>query len=412
MADDKKAEVGSSSDRETLRSVTCTAPVNIAVIKYWGKRNEDLILPTNGSLSASLNQEHLKSTTTVAVSERFDRDRIWLNGKEESIENPRLQNCLREIKRRARKRKLKSGLQPEILNWHVHICSENNFPTAAGLASSAAGYACLVFSLAKLYGIEGGITDIARQGSGSACRSIHGGFVQWLVGQRKDGSDSLAEVVVNEKHWPDMRIVVLVVSDQKKHTGSTQGMQNSVKTSEFLKYRADYVVPNRIEEMIEAIQNRDYQTFAELTMKDSNQMHAVCLDTFPPISYMNDTSKKIIQLVHSYNDYHGYYKAAYTFDAGPNAVLYLLKENVEEVLSLVNHYFPPIANVNDEKFVRGIEVDLDIEINQDLMSAIKLEPIPGAIKYVISTDVGPGPQVLEDKDACLLKENGLPKKCL
>ncbi|KPP57632.1 hypothetical protein Z043_124621, partial [Scleropages formosus] len=148
---------------------------------HWGKRDEDLILPINSSLSVTLHQDQvrsqgeqsavlttkrrltsstllnrilvdciislfqLKSTTTVACSARFKEDRIWLNGKEENINQPRLQSCLREIRRLVRKRRSNRDPGADVLSLShkVHICSENNFPTAAGLASSAAGYACL-----------------------------------------------------------------------------------------------------------------------------------------------------------------------------------------------------------------------------------------------------------------------------
>ncbi|XP_073515726.1 diphosphomevalonate decarboxylase [Phyllobates terribilis] len=132
-----------------MKVVTCTAPVNIAVIKYWGKRNEELILPINSSLSVTLHQDQLKTTTTVSASHEFTEDRIWLNGKEDNISHPRLQSCLNEIRRLARKRRSSSSggsgedSVSRVLNYKVHICSVNNFPTAAGLASSAAGYACL-----------------------------------------------------------------------------------------------------------------------------------------------------------------------------------------------------------------------------------------------------------------------------
>ncbi|KAG8447329.1 hypothetical protein GDO86_014699, partial [Hymenochirus boettgeri] len=205
-----------------MKKVTCTAPVNIAVIKYWGKRNEDLILPINSSLSVTLHQDQLKTTTTAAASREFTEDRIWLNGKEDNIHHPRLQACLREIRRLARKRRNEGGdgNVAQILSRKVHICSANNFPTAAGLASSAAGYACLVYTLAKLYEVEGELSEIARQGSGSACRSLYGGFVQWMMGERDDGKDSLARQVEPECHWPELRVLILVVSDVMLYTAS------------------------------------------------------------------------------------------------------------------------------------------------------------------------------------------------
>lgn len=190
-----------------------------------------------------------------------------------------------------------------VVEHKLHICSENNFPTAAGLASSAAGYACLVYTLATLYGIESEeLSAIGRLGSGSACRSFYGGFVRWLSGKLDDGSDSLAVQVSPVSHWPQMHVLILVVSDTKKKVGSSLGMKLAVQNSELLKYRADVCVPKRIADMERAIAARDFPTFGRLTMQDSNQFHAICLDTFPPCVYMNDTSHSVANFVHAYND--------------------------------------------------------------------------------------------------------------
>ncbi|XP_030620562.1 diphosphomevalonate decarboxylase [Chanos chanos] len=389
--------------------VTCTAPVNIAVIKYWGKRDEELILPINSSLSVTLHQDQLKTTTTVACSRNFQEDRIWLNGKEEDINQPRLQSCLREIRRLARKRRSNEDTTGDvgILSQKVHICSVNNFPTAAGLASSAAGYACLVYTLAQLFGVEGELSGVARQGSGSACRSMYGGFVQWKMGERPDGKDSLAEQVEPESHWPELRVLVLVVSAERKPVGSTSGMQTSVETSRLLKHRADSVVPERMEEMISAIRRRDFAAFGELTMKDSNQFHATCLDTHPPIFYLNDVSRRVINLVHRYNRHYGETRVAYTFDAGPNAVIYTLQDHVKEFVQVVHHFFPPETKVGE--FLKGLSVG-STSLPEELKKAIGMEPMPKGINYIISTKVGPGPCVIENPGLHLLGPDGMPKK--
>jgi len=210
--------------KENKIVVTCTAPVNIAVIKYWGKRDEDLILPINSSLSGTIDQSSMKSTTTIMADPSFDSDRFWLNGQEEDITvNARMRNCLTEIRKRITDIKLKNGSaiipKEELANYKIHIVSHNNFPTASGLASSASGFASLVFTLAKLYGIEekfpGELTTIARVGSGSACRSIYGGFVKWIAGTKPSGEDSIAVQIAPETHWP-MDVFILVVSAKKK----------------------------------------------------------------------------------------------------------------------------------------------------------------------------------------------------
>ncbi|CAH1155710.1 unnamed protein product [Phaedon cochleariae] len=333
-----------------MKVVTCIAPVNIAVIKYWGKRDEDLILPLNDSLSGTLSTEFMCAKTSILASPSLQENRFWLNGIEQSFNNRRLESCLKEVKRRA------NQALPH-LNWNISICSKNNFPTAAGLASSAAGYACLVYALATLYEIQGDISGIARIGSGSACRSVYGGWVQWCKGTTSDGGDCIARQIAPASHWPEMRVLILVVNDARKKYSSTSGMRSSVETSQLLKYRASEIVPHRLSEITEAIKNKDFEKFAEITMKDSNQFHAVCLDTYPPCIYMNDVSHCIVDVIHAYNEYKTCNKVAYTFDAGPNACLYLLESEVEEVLSVINYVFSP-PTANSEEYVKGLTVSI------------------------------------------------------
>lgn len=386
-----------------METITCRAPVNIAVVKYWGKRDEKLVLPINSSISASLHIDHMCTTTTVAASREFIKDRIWLNGREESMDNPRLQTVLHKVKERASNKN-------ELKDCHIHICSENNFPTAAGLASSAAGYACLVYALSKLFKIQGNVTDIARLGSGSACRSLDGGFVQWNMGDKESGTDSIAEQLATEEHWPEMRILILVVSGKKKAVGSSKGMQRSTQTSPFLKHRAEKVAPENVEKMKAAIKSKDFPVFAEITMKESNQLHSVCQDTFPPISYMNDTSWSIVKLVHAYNEYKGETKVAYTFDAGPNAVLYLLKDDVSELFAFINHVFPPPNSQDKHSYFKGLPSENSQTVSKaTITSVVSMEPQANAIKYIIYTKVGPGAQEVTNEDASLIDENGLPK---
>ncbi|XP_058971692.2 diphosphomevalonate decarboxylase [Pocillopora verrucosa] len=398
MADEICAKRIKKSDGVNM--VTCQAPVNIAIIKYWGKRNEQLILPLNSSLSVTLDKKELHSSTTVAVSEDFSEDCIWLNGRKHNIaEMPRIQKCLATMRKLSHNESLKDCC--------IHICSQNNFPTAAGLASSAAGYSCLVFALSRLLQVKGDLSRIARQGSGSACRSMYGGFVEWEKGDAEDGSDSIAKQIVTEDHWPGLRVLILVVNEHKKGTSSTDGMKRSVETSDLLKFRSEFCVPERMKIMKKAISERDFEIFAETTMKESNQLHAVCQDTYPPIAppYMNQTSHSIVQLVTLYNNFCGQLKVAYTFDAGPNAFLFVMEKDIAEISSLIRHFFPPET---DKGFIQGMEVKSQTDLNKNLLKSITIEPSPGAVKYVISTKVGSGPSELGEEHS-LLDENGLPK---
>ncbi|NXI34065.1 MVD1 decarboxylase, partial [Galbula dea] len=395
------------AEERPVTIVTCSAPVNIAVIKYWGKRDNDLILPINSSLSVTLHQDQLKTTTTAATSRDFTEDRLWLNGEEADVGHPRLQACLREVRRLARKRRGGSSedVAPLNLSYKIHIATENNFPTAAGLASSAAGYACLVSTLARLYGVEGELSEVARRGSGSACRSMLGGFVQWQRGQRPDGRDSLAHQVAPETHWPELRVLILVVSGEKKQVSSTAGMQTSVDTSPLLKHRAEVVVPERLELMVQHIRERNFEGFGQLTMQDSNQFHATCLDTFPPIFYLNDISRHIIALAHRFNAHHGSTKVAYSFDAGPNAVIFTLADTVAEFVEVVKRSFPPATN--GDQFVRGLPIS-SASLPEELLTAVMTEPVPGAVCYILHTKPGPGPQLVDDPSQHLLGADGLP----
>lgn len=129
--------------------------------------------------------------------------------------------------------------------------------------------------------------------------------VKWCKGERFDGLDSVAVQLAPAAHWPEMRIIILVANESKKKYSSTSGMKTSVQTSTLLKTRADSIVPQRIEEMTCAIKSKDFIKFAELTMKDSNQFHAICLDTYPPCFYLNDVSRAIIEFIHMYNKHKG-----------------------------------------------------------------------------------------------------------
>lgn len=123
----------------------------------------------------------------------------------------------------------------------------------------------IVSALSNLYGIEENLSEIARQGSGSACRSVLGGWVAWEKGT--NSKDSIARQVANENHWPEIRVLIVVVNSGRKSTTSTGGMARSVQTSSLLKYRAEVIVPQTMKKMESAIKNKNFQEFSELTMR-------------------------------------------------------------------------------------------------------------------------------------------------
>eukprot|EP00943_MAST-04B_sp_MAST-4B-sp1_P009407 g9407.t1 len=383
---------------------TSYAPTNIACIKYWGKRDASLNLPINSSVSITLDMDDLRTVTSVTASSTFKKDRLWLNGNEEDPEkNKRVQKVLSEIRKRITKDVVINRNNSETVTvsasdlktYGVHIISYNTFPTAAGLASSASGYACMVHALSNLFNVEetfeGELTTIARQGSGSACRSLYSGFVKWKMGSKVDGTDSIAVQVAKKADWKNMEAIICVVSDKKKDVGSTGGMASSVKTSKLLKHRAECIVDERLEKIEKAYLKNDFETFGRITMQDSNQFHATCLDSFPPIFYMNDVSRDIIQLVHKYNEMCGKIVAAYTFDAGPNAVIFVEKGNVPTLLKGLLSSFPSndngrIVSSLDETILKIANLNGNINYEDDENKFLKWCKNILGTKYLNTTD--------------------------
>ncbi|NUN11163.1 diphosphomevalonate decarboxylase [Candidatus Micrarchaeota archaeon] len=311
-----------------MNIVTCEATANIAVVKYWGKRDDKLILPTNSSLSFTMD-EQLRTRTSVAFDSSFKEDEFWLNGKKMDLTDKETAERLQQIDVIRKK----AGITTK-----AKIVSLNCFPTAAGFASSAAGLAALACAASKAAGLNlspSELSILARLGSGSACRSVDGGFVEWKMGSKTDGSDSIAVQIAPASHWPELRNVIAVVDAGKKKVSSRAGMKQTIATSVLYPARLQYV-PKLIEEMKKAVLAKDFAKFGELTMRESSNMHAVMLDTWPSITYLNDYSKEIMYAVQEFNASKGSIKAAYTFDAGPNAHVYTTADQVEEVVKLLS----------------------------------------------------------------------------
>ncbi|MEM3939842.1 MAG: diphosphomevalonate decarboxylase [Saccharolobus sp.] len=302
-----------------LKTVTVSAPSNIALIKYWGKRGDErLNLPLNSSLSITLDDQ-LSVITKISLS---DKDLIIVNGKilseEESKEYAgRVIEKFREISNK---------------DFHVRIESYAKFPVNAGLASSAAGIAALTFGLNELLGLDLSLKElskIARIGSGSACRSMFGGFVMWERGVRDDGEDSYCYQLFPSDHWRELVDIIVIVSEEEKKISSRKGMIRTTQTSELVECRLKFI-EKTMKELIDAIKNKDEKKFYYYVMRHSNNMHAVILDSWPSFFYLNDTSLKIMEWIQDFG------KAAYTFDAGPNPHILTTENNVPEILNFLN----------------------------------------------------------------------------
>jgi len=368
--------------------------------RYWGKRDSKLNLPTNSSISVTLDQADLRTHTTASCSTSYSTDTLLLNGKPQDISNARTQACFHDLRALRAALEASDASLPKLSTYPLRIVSVNNFPTAAGLASSAAGFAALVRAIANLYKLPSSPTElsrIARQGSGSACRSLFGGYVAWEMGSASSGSDSEAVPIAPAAHWPGIRALILVISAAKKDVASTAGMQATVATSALFTARAREVVPTRMQAMREAINARDFAKFGELAMRDSNGFHATCLDTWPPIFYLNDVSRSAIRAVEAVNAHAGRIVAAYTFDAGPNAVIFYEKENEEVV---VGAFKAILGGVGGWKSGSAGGAGAAVEFDEKIASTLE-----EGVSRVIQTSVGEGPIEVTDY---LIDEQGNP----
>ena len=311
-----------------------------------------------------------------------------MNQQPEDLTTPRSLACLRLLRSYRSELESADPSLPRLSTFPLRIVSVNNFPTAAGLASSAAGFAALIRAIADLYQLPQSPTDlsrIARQGSGSACRSLMGGYVAWDMGEAADGSDSCARMIAPRSYWPSIRALILVVSAAKKGISSTAGMQATCATSALFKTRTSVVVPHEMAAMQLAIQDRDFASFAKITMRESNSFHASCLDTDPPIFYLNDVSRAAIKMVEMLNERAGKAVAAYTFDAGPNAVIYYLEENEGLVLGSFKTVLSGV-----EGFAKSGKTPVK-ESSWANGGGVVEDTLKAGVSRVIMTGVGDGP---------------------
>jgi diphosphomevalonate decarboxylase len=298
--------------------IKAIAHPNIALAKYWGKRNEELNLPAVGSVSITL--DALKTETEIQFIEN-EYDIIEFNGKlpaeDEQKKLSKFIDKFRQI----------SGIDKK-----VELITNNNFPTSAGLASSASGFAALSKASSKLFGLEFSdreLSVLARQGSGSAARSLFGGFVEWHKGTLEDGSDSFAEQIADKSSLP-LSIIIAVTSKESKKISSRIGMHNSSLTSPFYKAFVD-TSPNDILEIKNAILEKDFMKLADFSMKSTVKMHAVMMTSNPPLFYWNHKTYEIIELVQDlYNNGENVF---FTIDAGPQVKIVTTEGNAPQILN-------------------------------------------------------------------------------
>ena len=265
-----------------MHSATGQAHPNIAFIKYWGNRDDALRLPANGSIS--MNLEGLYTRTTVSFQRSLPFDELIINGREVTGQAlQRVSNLVDLVRRRAG------------LSMQAEVVSENNFPSGAGIASSASAFAALAMATcaaADLKLSEAELSRLARRGSGSACRSIPGGFVEWRMGEGDE--DSHAVSIAPPDHWP-LADCIAVVSESTKLTGSTQG--HAIASTSPLQSARVTDAPRRLDICRRAILDRDFDALAAVVELDSDMMHAVMMTSAPALHYWAPTTLAVMSSV-------------------------------------------------------------------------------------------------------------------
>src|SRR3990172_1000115 len=297
-------------------TATALAHPNIAFIKYWGNRDDVLRLPQNGSIS--MNLAGLHSHTRVSFDPGYEADTFSLNDQAQvGAGLERVSQFLDIVRTMAGK------------NWRAQVESANNFPTGAGIASSAAAFAALAVAASRAIGLElteSQLSALARRGSGSACRSIPAGFVEWLPGTKD--ADSYAISLAPPAQW-DLVDCIAILKETHKMTGSSAG--HRLAGSSPLQQARISSSAARLDRGRQALLARNFDALASVVELDSNLMLPVMMPPTPPLFYWEPASIEIMKAVPEWR--RSGLPVCYTLDAGPNVHLLCPEESVAEVRS-------------------------------------------------------------------------------
>lgn len=290
------------------------AHTNIALIKYWGKQDEEFIIPLNSSLSLTL--KDLYAETSVEFSDDFSVDEFYLDGQR--LEGKALEKVqvILDLVRQQSQSQAKAK-----------VISQNFVPTAAGLASSASGMAALAGAASLAAGLELSkkeLSRLARRGSGSACRSIYGGLVQWQKGSTDE--DSYA-TPIDPADW-GLGMYFILINTAKKKISSRQGMKQTVESSPYIEAWARSTDED-VEKMKAAIHQRDFTQMGLLMERSAFKMHATTMGAIEPFTYITPESLAAIQFIQSLRE-EGL-ECYFTMDAGPNVKILIQEKDKDDI---------------------------------------------------------------------------------
>lgn len=283
---------------------TVRAGSNIAFIKYWGVDDVTLNLPQNNSISMTLADAHTTTTVAWLAKAQLAQDEIVVDGMRfDERKAARLVRHLDRIRELA------------AVDLHARVVSQNNFPMASGIASSASGFAALTTAACHALDLPWDATRlsaIARRGSGSASRSLFGGFVEWERGH--DDATSVAHQLHPLEHWA-LYDLVAVVSGAEKAVSSEQG--HRLAASSPLNSGRVASLPTALAEVRAALATRDLRRLGPVIEQDALAMHAVMMTSTPSLLYWQPGTLEIMQAVRHWREQEGL-QAYFTIDAGPN----------------------------------------------------------------------------------------------
>ncbi len=311
------------------KKVIAQAQPNIAFVKYWGKRDERWNLPFADSVSVCL--DSFETKVELVREEGLARDEFLWNGQKLSAS---YQGRFMALLGMARER---SGDRSP-----MRLAVKTNLPSRVGLASSSACMAAFARAVDVSYGM--GLTDrelsaVARLGSGSACRSVPGGFARWKRGVREDGSDSVAERIASPDHWPELEVLVVVLTTKSKDVSSSAGMMRTARTSHQFSYWVEQC-QSVSDDVVDAISKRDFEALGRLTERNARSFHGLCMTAVPPLLYVRESTVSMLELV---AELQREVPLFYTLDAGPNPVVFTLSSSKQMVLNAISDRFPYAA---------------------------------------------------------------------
>lgn len=291
----------------SLQRAAAFAPSNIALTKYWGKRDHTLNLPLAPSISVAL--ADLGTLTVVEPQADLEEDALFVDDRPlDDAGMAKVRRVLDEVRKLAGSH-VKAGIR-----------SINTVATARGLASSASAFAALAMAATKAYGLDldaSTLSRLARTGSGSAARSIDGGFVRWQKGERADGHDSFASQVFAPEHWP-LRILVAQVHGGRKAVSSTMGMAQSTASSPLFQGWIRQCEVD-VEVCQQALADKDLNKLAEVVEGNALAMHGTMLASRPPLVYWQPATVAIIHAVRQMRRDGA--ECLFTIDAGASVVV-------------------------------------------------------------------------------------------